>query len=197
MELKQYVQDAIRTESRIKNVIIQELALNAAMKSFIAAGNLLDLMKKNIYYGKPIDQVQWNNTVDQMGLMVNALQDNPFYQLSTETGILPVDPRVFHAIIGIATESTELVEAIVKAQDTKTDIDRVNVLEELGDINWYHAIAVDATNADWEQIHETNIAKLKKRYPAKFSDANAINRDLTAERKILEAGAGQQLSIDL
>lgn len=189
MELKQYVQDAIRTESRIPAVVTQAETLTAVMTAFVAAGNLLDLLKKNIYYGKPISQQEWNEQVDRMGYMVNALHDNPFYQLDTAKSTLSVDPRVFHSIIGIATESTELVEAIIKARDNSQPIDRVNVLEELGDINWYHAIAVDATEGDWEQIHETNIAKLKKRYPEKFTTEDAINRDLAVERQILEDGA--------
>jgi hypothetical protein len=33
---------------------------------------------------------------------------------------------------------------------------------------------------------ETNINKLKARYGTKFSEAAALNRDLEAERKILE-----------
>lgn len=39
-----------------------------------------------------------------------------------------------------------------------------------------------------EQGRETNIAKLRKRYPDKFTEDAALNRNLEAERKILEDG---------
>jgi hypothetical protein len=79
-----------------------------------------------------------------------------------------------------------LIEAILIALQKEEPIDQVNVLEEMGDIFWYSAIAIDATNGNWSQILETNIAKLKHRYPDKFTSENAINRDVVAERKILE-----------
>lgn len=39
-----------------------------------------------------------------------------------------------------------------------------------------------------EQVREVNIAKLSARYPEKFTDHHAENRDLTKERGILEDG---------
>jgi hypothetical protein len=39
-----------------------------------------------------------------------------------------------------------------------------------------------------EQVREVNIAKLSARYPDKFNDYHAENRDLEKERAILEAG---------
>ena len=41
-------------------------------------------------------------------------------------------------------------------------------------------------NFDFESSLETNISKLSFRYPEKFTQANALNRDLEKERKILE-----------
>jgi len=40
---------------------------------------------------------------------------------------------------------------------------------------------------DTDNVWEVNLAKLRKRFPHKFSLEEALNRDLTAERKILEA----------
>lgn len=53
----------------------------------------------------------------------------------------------------------------------------------------YHcilSIAYSSYNADIEEGLEKNIAKLKARYPEKFDENLAINRDLETERKILE-----------
>lgn len=183
MELKQYVTDAIRTESRIEAVEVNKETLIAVLNAYVAVGNLLDDLKKNIFYNKPIDSYKWakqkttvHNQLDEIMSSIDGLKPS----------IMPFDPRLFHAIIGIATESTELVEAILTSVETGSDIDHVNVKEELGDLNWYQAIAVDASEADWDNILSTNIEKLRKRYPEKFTSDHAINRNLEAERKILE-----------
>lgn len=183
MELKQYIKDATRTESRIDNVQVNLQTLVTVLKIYVAAGNLLDDLKKNIFYNKPINEPKWIDNVASLMNLPDEVTVDPNSQLPHT---LNIDPRLFHAIVGIATESTELVEAILKAFENGTDIDHVNVREELGDLNWYQAIAIDASEADWDQILETNIAKLKHRYPDKFTSENAINRDLYTERKILE-----------
>lgn len=182
-KLKQYVTDAIRTESRIEAVEINKPTLIAVLNAYVACGNLLDDLKKHIFYKKPIDPHKWANQKNIINAQLGDIMSN-IDGLKTE--VMPFDPRLFHAIVGIATESTELVEAILTAIDNSGDIDHVNVKEELGDLNWYQAIAVDASDADWDAILTTNIEKLRKRYPEKFTSENAINRDLVAERKILE-----------
>jgi NTP pyrophosphatase (non-canonical NTP hydrolase) len=184
-DLKQYVQDAIRTESKIETVQTDYNNLLAVMELFVAAGNLLDDFKKNIFYGKPINQEKWESNLDVLDVIPEQISPD-VDDIERHKSPLEIDPRLLHALIGIATESTELVEAIIKALKSNTDIDHVNVLEELGDIFWYTAIAIDTTGADWNSILDTNIAKLKARYPEKFTTEAAITRDLDGERKILE-----------
>ena len=68
--------------------------------------------------------------------------------------------------------------------------------EEIGDIAWYgFGIFPDASEIPPGQILDTNIGKLAKRYPEKFDDflAQQENRDLEAEREILEKGVEQPL----
>ncbi len=106
--------------------------------------------------------------------------------LVAEVGIHPA--RMVHASIGLSTESAELLDAVKKMLFYGKPLDTVNVLEEIGDICWYLAILCDALNIDLEKdVLDKNIAKLKSRYPNKFSCNNAINRDLTKERAVLEA----------
>ena len=49
------------------------------------------------------------------------------------------DHDIEHGIIGLTTEASELLEALVLS-DPETDMDIVNVLEECGDLCWYLAI---------------------------------------------------------
>jgi len=60
-------------------------------------------------------------------------------------------------------------------------------MEEVGDILWYCAIILKYTGHTFGDAMERNIAKLEKRYPDKFTEEDAVNRDLVSERKELES----------
>lgn len=190
MNLQEYVPAALTTESRIDNVTVDITKLTLVVDMFIHAGNLLDIIKKNAFYGRAIDVNDWNNRVfalQSLSSSVDCMLTSEQTDLRT-SDILPIDPRVFHAIIGIATESTELVEALASAVAGIKPLDPVNLREEgLQDTCWYQAILADAIGADWEQNLDINIAKLDARNKGKKFNAEAtINRDVEAERKILE-----------
>lgn len=188
MDLKQYVADATRTESRIDVVKTNPNALLNLLEAQVAIGSMIDQLKKNIFYGKPIDEGKFDLHRDNAGRALDYFRTIPQFKHSTHSGLskdINIDPRLFHAIIGAITEAAELGEALKHALETNTP-DVVNVLEEFGDINWYEAIAVDCLDGDLEQILTRNIAKLKARFPDKFTSENAIVRDLEKERNILE-----------
>jgi hypothetical protein len=52
-QLEQFVVDAIKTESKIDNVVVNEKLLTETIQILIAAGNILDQIKKNVFYNKP------------------------------------------------------------------------------------------------------------------------------------------------
>jgi len=185
MDLEQYKKDAIRTESQIEQVQIDGRMLINVLAMFISAGQMLDQVKKQVFYGKDYNPDEFNHAYLTVRDAIGEISGVPL------SGDLPkdsfdIDPRVFHSIIGIATESTELCEALYDVLLHKNDLDVVNLLEENGDIHWYQAIMMDALGGDWESIFNTNIEKLRARYPEKFTSDKAINRDLDAEREILE-----------
>ena len=96
------------------------------------------------------------------------------------------DTNVLHGTIGICTEAGEILDAIKKSMFYGKPIDKVNIKEEIGDVMWYIAILCREFNLEMEDVLQTNINKLKARYPDKFTSENALNRDLDKERKILE-----------
>jgi NTP pyrophosphatase (non-canonical NTP hydrolase) len=187
MDLKQYIQDATRTESKIDAARVDPLTIIQVMSALVAAGRMLDQLKKNIYYTKPIKVDVWDDDIATIKHMANTLGSGVYLPLIQPIP-LAIDPRVLHGVVGIATESTELIEAVLKSLTAGMPVDRVNLLEELGDIDWYHAILVDALDADWDKILNTNIEKLRARYPEKFTVAAAIDRNTDVERTILEKG---------
>ena len=97
-----------------------------------------------------------------------------------------VDIRVLHGIIGLVTESGELMDAVKKAIFYNKELDKINLIEEIGDIFWYIAILLDALDTDIDDVLIKNINKLKVRYPEKFTSKDALNRNLDKERSSLE-----------
>lgn len=94
--------------------------------------------------------------------------------------------RLDHASDGLVTEAGEFKDALKKCKFYGKSLDRTNLIEELGDILWYIGIACDELNISIEEVMEINIAKLFKRYGMYFNEDGALNKDLTAERYILE-----------
>lgn len=120
-----------------------------------------------------------------------------YQQNATVTDLMNYDPvierlkdtktlRLLHAAMGLCTEAGEFMDMLKKHILYGKPIDEVNLKEELGDSQWYSALAADALEAKLIDILQTNIDKLKARYPNKFTEIDALNRDLDKERNILE-----------
>jgi NTP pyrophosphatase (non-canonical NTP hydrolase) len=89
--------------------------------------------------------------------------------LSTDNDLLE------HMIIGIGTESGELLDAYKKHKFYKRDLNTQNIKEEIGDLLWYLVQLCDEVDYTIEQAMIDNIWKLRKRYPEKFEDVVVRN----------------------
>lgn len=87
------------------------------------------------------------------------------------------DAHLMHMAIGIAGEAGELLDAIKKQVIYRKPLDRENVLEELGDLEFYMEGIRQAVGFTREECLEANIAKLGKRYEGlTYSDQAAQDR---------------------
>jgi len=93
---------------------------------------------------------------------------------------------ITHMLFGMITEVGELTDIFKKNLAYGKEIDWVNAGEEIGDIMFYIASFCRITGLDLEYIINTNVLKLESRYPEKFTEYHALNRDLNKEREILE-----------
>jgi NTP pyrophosphatase (non-canonical NTP hydrolase) len=98
----------------------------------------------------------------------------------------PQTIRLLHGAIGLATESGELLDMLKKHIFYGKPLDLVNASEEVGDSQWYAGLVIDVLKTTFNEVLTINIDKLKARYPEKFTEYHAENRDLETERKILE-----------
>lgn len=96
------------------------------------------------------------------------------------------NPAILHYVLGIVTEAGELADAVKKALIYGRDLDKVNLLEEVGDLQWYEARLLDFLGHTFADARARNIAKLRRRYPDGFTEQDATVRDLAAERQTLE-----------
>lgn len=97
-----------------------------------------------------------------------------------------VTPDMLHGAIGVATEAGELLDALKRSVYYGQPLDRTNLIEELGDLEWYMAVLRKALDVSQEEVQRINIEKLRARYPEKFTDTHALHRDLDRERDVLE-----------
>lgn len=196
MELKEFQGLALRTESRIQGINLDKNNLTALLQVVVAITEILDGVKKATFYNKTTklegNYVEWLHTIKNLvdGLLVMTEDNGPVGAvMAQEATMTNIDPRVFHGIIGIITESGELASALLKSvEDGNHEMDAVNLQEEMSDIAWYEAILHDTLGLDWGQGLHNVINKLRIRYPEKYSDHAAENRNLDAERSALEVG---------
>ncbi len=139
----------------------------------------LDKIKKALFYGRELVGVERSDD------HCNAL---PVWVGGTDAQ----GAAIIHGIIGAATEAGELLEALYASAIDGKPFDRVNMGEEVGDVFWYFALLAKACNFTFDESQRVNIAKLRMRYGEKFSEFDANNRNLTAERSILENGRSLQ-----
>lgn len=175
-----YQAEAEQTKSTVFHGDKVELSLFIdTLRTAISTLEMLDKMKKSLFYGKSNFMVpEVSSTCAQ--LPVGCLS------ASGEQESVGID--VLHAVLGIATEAGELLEAIEIGLFGEDGFDLVNVAEEIGDVFWYQAILANVASKSFEEIQATNIAKLRARFPNKFSEYDAQNRNLEKERQILEDG---------
>lgn len=186
----EYAAAAKQTESVVDSIALNSSLFNLFATVSIAAGEVLDLLKKNAFYNKPINT---SSVMDQINVIRGAVSQFPeLTDKIVKTGIVndltpSVDTRVVHSLLGVVTESAELL-SVLQTYINTGELDRVNLGEEFGDVDWYQAIGIDALGLTQSQVWDTNITKLhKKRYKGgTFTAEEAINRDVVSERAQLE-----------
>ena len=206
MDSPTYIAGAIRTESVPEQIVVNQLTLHSVMEVIAGVTALADQLKRKVFYGKDFDQdklgaalMKINAVSGMLGcalvggedfgnlLPQKAVDEATAGTAVTDLNLAHINVRLLHAALGCFTESGELVEAIQKQYETG-QLDLTNFGEEVGDLEWYQAIAFDETKVTEAHCRERNIAKLKARYPERFDADKAVNRDLATERKILEDG---------
>ncbi len=102
--------------------------------------------------------------------LVNRLTKDP-KQVKQE--LTAQDCDLIHCVMGMSGEMGELLDAVKKAVIYRKPLDLVNVVEELGDIEFYMQRFRTILTIAREDTLRANVAKLKKRYGDSYSDSAA------------------------
>lgn len=84
---------------------------------------------------------------------------------------------LLHASLGLAGESGEVADIVKKVEFHGHNLNREDLIKELGDVCWYIALACECLDTDMEELFKKNIDKLKKRYPDGFDTEKSKNRE--------------------
>lgn len=91
--------------------------------------------------------------------------------------LTPESVNTWHHVTGICGEAGELLDAIKKYVIYNKPLDRANVVEELGDLEFYMEGLRQGLGITREETIEQNILKLSTRYAGlKYTDAAAQAR---------------------
>lgn len=98
-----------------------------------------------------------------------------------------------HAAIGAAGEAGELADAIKKYWVYGKELDRANVIEELGDMRFYMQALQNLLGITDQEVILQNARKLEKRYPQGYTD-DAANARADKENNLTLGVANAQMA---
>lgn len=103
---------------------------------------------------------------------------NEYQKLAMTTLNPALDKKdvLINGVMGLCGESGEVIDIVKKHLAQGHELDRDELIKELGDVAWYLAETATALDVDLEEVFAGNIAKLKARYPEGFSTERSINR---------------------
>lgn len=189
MEFQQYLIESSRT---LKSLGKELDLLHCATGLVTESAELVDAIKKHVFYGKPLDVV---NIKEELGdllwyvaipvriftdldLDINR-QNDEFYKKKIKNNILTKDGLIRYFLSFNAMVFNLSKHIVIRPLEP----DFYNVIE---DIN----LICEIYSLDLGEIMDININKLKARFPLNFTNENALNRDLEKERAILEGVVG-------
>lgn len=199
MKLAEYSPLALRTAKPMETAYLN--VWHACVGLVTEVGEIMDAYKKSTIYGKPLDAV---NVLEELGDVLWYLNlygyhkgiDSDLYlvmpsrELSRETvndAVTDYTCRTGHALLAeLLTTVHDMYMSETMSLSPRTP--SVCPAKAYGMVLMLVSILALALDSDIGAVMQTNIDKLTKRYGDKYSDYAAVNRDVVAERAVLDAG---------
>lgn len=107
----------------------------------------------------------------------DGITANDYQRAAMRTAGDDEESYLLNGVMGLCGESGEVIDLVKKHLHQGHELDRVKVVEELGDVLWYCALIAEAVGATLSDVMTRNIDKLKERYPDGFDKARSIHRE--------------------
>ena len=157
-------------------------------------GETVDILKKTFAYKKPLDKVHLGEELaDTVWYCagVETINKLPGMVISFDEESIASVENIKNQTITYIKESVEIRKSTIETEclgfilANKGAVDSTNRGAVLAIIGLCMGIC-EVLNIDFWQALTNNISKLQVRYPEKFTEEAALNRDLAAERAELE-----------
>lgn len=83
---------------------------------------------------------------------------------------------LLNGVLGLTGEAGEVADLVKKGIFHQKGIDETHLKKEIGDVMWYVAMICESCGFSLDDVMETNVEKLKARYPDGFDVKRANNR---------------------
>lgn len=109
--------------------------------------------------------------------------------------------QLLHSLIGASGELGELCTFVQKwiwyGKELNPEEIVQKLSDEFGDLLWYIAEGLSAVGVDMQKVMEANLAKLRIRYPEKYTDhlAQEENRNRVSEHQAIVNVLGRNLPV--
>jgi NTP pyrophosphatase (non-canonical NTP hydrolase) len=203
MNSKEYEKNVLVTESADTDVVIGRIDKNMIRLLHAGLGLSSELSELVSAYAAPKnDQIDWVNISEEAGdalfytaVAINTLgfdhdDISSFESAAGEHGLVEKHsiPTLQGAILAAVASTGDYNDLLKKHLFYGRPLDR----EKIGNVLKQLCMAISGlcivSGTTIAEARQTNINKLRARYGDKFTEAAALNRDLDAERKILEDG---------
>lgn len=127
---------------------------------------MCDNCEKDIVYDSKLNEVNYEDFVSQRIKPGASIVED----------VTAESMNLLHMAIGIAGEAGELLDAIKKHVVYNKKLDKANVIEELGDLEFYMQGLRSQLGLMRFEVLSANVDKLSKRYKTQYTDKQAQER---------------------
>lgn len=179
-----YIQEAIRTESLDLFKVERPRLLHAVLGVITETMELIQ-NTDHINEIEEVGDIYWYLAIgaDELKTSFEDLKLLSQYQVQQLRDMDEED-----AGITVALTVHELADVLKRASFYGVSLDEVRLARAFGNILMILAAIEEAGEFTAAEAQERNIAKLRKRYPDRFTTEAAVNRDLAAEHEALADG---------
>jgi NTP pyrophosphatase (non-canonical NTP hydrolase) len=190
MNAATYYNNALRTANLFNSDLDR---MHAFLGMMSEVGELADILKRKIAYGKPIDAVHFleeaGDALWYVPLLLKSCDGDEVLFSAIVEECLKHAPDVVNAANDERREVEEsdfvlVTGAVVSLSDILSQ--KENIVDGLGMFILSLSAMLVSQGLTLEDAMEKNIAKLQARYPDKFTVEAALHRDLERERSALE-----------